>query len=1127
MKRKIYSAFFAVLISIGMMLLPCTASAAENSKTQDGLAADIVSEKDSYSIDEDIDLTFKVTNTNEYAVKNVSLEAIIPDGLTIKNKADTSIDTVSLASGESLEFTLTVVKESTVGTVPTNSTVTDKENPTETQSVSEQVTEGTNSEKANTTVVQTDNTQGTTAKVSQSAVSDNSNTNSTNGSDNSTIQTGYTVSYLLVGLICLACAFAVVISFRIRKNSKRYISLVLCLSIIFGSVSAVGIPIVYASENGTESFTVTKAIIADNTEYELGANVKYNKKISDDENAVTRGEWVDMLVNEFSMSAVNSDDYEIPYTDIADSKYFDSIFTAYYYAILPTDIEAFKPDEYASRDFAALTLNNCLCCVKNNDLSCDDFESIENKEAVSALVERGYFTLTDNKFMPNKAVTTDEMKNISSLIQQSLNALEIDENHKNVVDVQDNAVVIKDDVVTSIGENVVTLKATEETSALKVGDVFFTTNPRNDALTVAYKVESVDNSESEITLSVSEPELYEMYKNIDIQGTVKTQPAALKSRSIDNNSVVQGFTIFPSFNYGDTIPIDASKLQFNKTYTIDDGDGDKIEVKLNGGLENPELEYKVKATYNPFVPIIPINNDFEFYVSLKNELKFYGEASVTFGQGKSGRLQIAKIPVPICPGISVDISVDLVVNASGKISIEYSLKNQVGVFLDKNGLQLKKDFKDPEFLPKAEMDVTLGLSPSVELNAVGFIVGADAEIGAKASGKAALLKDDKIHTDLSAHMYFNADIYTDGLLKNFLEAFNLKTEKTFEIINKDNSPLKGDLHLEGMEILNKCTYRYAKGKITNESSIPIDDVTVEVYIYNTDKSPVCTDSTSDFGEFGMLIPKGEAGYPDNLVFKFAKDGYESIEKSVKINTGKDTDLGTIEMKKSSEQDEENYKEDFINALINNQTSWNTPSFGNGNSMTTQIYFMDINFDDKLELVTDYMTGSGGTCVEVYGYQNGQIVHYNIDKNARLIDSFNYYYDTAEKKYRIFGTDTTKFCSDTSQSHKDMSNYELVVINDTIYKDFYTSYCPISGYYDLYRKGSPVDGYTEGVYNYNIAGPYSDSQSYDKSNSERLKNSIKVDINKNTIISDDWKIYSDFEKKEALEKAYDSFTYDKY
>lgn len=54
-----------------------------------------------------------------------------------------------------------------------------------------------------------------------------------------------------------------------------------------------------------------------------------------------------------------------------------------------------------------------------------------------------------------------------------------------------------------------------------------------------------------------------------------------------------------------------------------------------------------------------------------------------------------------------------------------------------------------------------------------------------------------------------------------------------------------------------------------------------------------------------------------------------------------------------------YKDEFINALMNNQNSWNTPLFGNGKSITDAVYFMDINFDGNLELITKYFPGSGG------------------------------------------------------------------------------------------------------------------------------------------------------------------------
>lgn len=260
---------FAVLLvmAIALFSFSITAGATEVSNTQDGLVASIISEKDSYKSNEDIELTFKVTNTNDFAVENVSLEAIIPDGLTLKNNDDTTVNIVSLASGESLELTLTAVKESSVITVPIgDSTEPNTQNPTQTQPVATETTE-------NTTVVQTDSIHATTTKAN-SATSD---TVSTNGSDNTTIQTGKTISYLLVGLICLACLAVAVISFRFRKKTVKYLSLVLCVCIAVGSFAVVGVTNTMAQETTPQnSFAVSKTITVDNQDYKINANIKYN-----------------------------------------------------------------------------------------------------------------------------------------------------------------------------------------------------------------------------------------------------------------------------------------------------------------------------------------------------------------------------------------------------------------------------------------------------------------------------------------------------------------------------------------------------------------------------------------------------------------------------------------------------------------------------------------------------------------------------------------------------------------------------------------------------------------------------------------------------------------------------------
>lgn len=265
MKRICKTLSVLLIAVVALFSFSVTAGAVEETNnSQDGLVASITTEKDNYQSNEDIELTFKVTNTNDYAVENVSLEAIIPDGLTLKKGANTSIDTVSLASGESLEFTLTVVKESSVIVVPTETTNPNTEQPTQTQPLSTE----------NTTTVQTESVQATTTKAN-SATSDTANTN---GTDNTSIKTGNTMSYLLAGLICIVCLAVAVLAFRFRKKAVKYLSLVLCVCIAVGSVAVVSVTNTNAQESTQQmSFGVSKTITLDDNECEIKSVVNYIK----------------------------------------------------------------------------------------------------------------------------------------------------------------------------------------------------------------------------------------------------------------------------------------------------------------------------------------------------------------------------------------------------------------------------------------------------------------------------------------------------------------------------------------------------------------------------------------------------------------------------------------------------------------------------------------------------------------------------------------------------------------------------------------------------------------------------------------------------------------------------------
>lgn len=266
--KRICKIFVVLLVmAIALFSFPITAGATEVSNTQDGLVASITSEKDSYKSNEDIELTFKVTNTNDFAVENLSLEAIIPDGLTLKNNDDTTVNIVSLASGESLELTLTAVKESSVIVVPIGTTAPSTEKPTQTQPVATETTENTK-ETATTAVVQTESVQATTVKANSAT------------SDNTAIKTGNNMSYILVGLICLVCLAVAVISFRFRKKAVKYLSLVLCVCIAVSSVVVLGIPNASAEETTQQmSFEVSKTITVDSLNYELKSVISYSVTI--------------------------------------------------------------------------------------------------------------------------------------------------------------------------------------------------------------------------------------------------------------------------------------------------------------------------------------------------------------------------------------------------------------------------------------------------------------------------------------------------------------------------------------------------------------------------------------------------------------------------------------------------------------------------------------------------------------------------------------------------------------------------------------------------------------------------------------------------------------------------------
>lgn len=288
--RRLLKSFTAFSVIAMLLFSFCISVGAveETHNSQDGLVASITTKKDSYQSNEDIDLTFKVTNTNDFAVENVSLEAILPENFEVKDNKKQDVDYVNLKSGESITLDIVTIKVNNTATKPDNTkaTATSKSNIEETTKILipdvQAVTSATDGVSKNSALA----TQNSSVKSEAS------------------VKTGNNMSVFLVVSISIV-SFAVIIVLKIvlknRNNVRKYLSIVLCFSIISGVVTVGGISMVSAAEIERKSFTVNKEINVSKNNYTISSVITYNSFDSEEDN-ITRAEWADMLVREFSMN---------------------------------------------------------------------------------------------------------------------------------------------------------------------------------------------------------------------------------------------------------------------------------------------------------------------------------------------------------------------------------------------------------------------------------------------------------------------------------------------------------------------------------------------------------------------------------------------------------------------------------------------------------------------------------------------------------------------------------------------------------------------------------------------------------------------------------------------------------
>lgn len=277
--RKILHLFLAVMLAFSFL----TSVVYAVTSTQDGLEAEIITDKEVYKANEEILVTVKVKNTNSFLIKRVSIEGLLPDELTLKKGNELSKQIEALNAGETIELTFTAIK---VKEKPSTEETTTQ--PTTAQSTAPATNSETTKPVVTTIPATTDLTESASTSLPvQGIVTTSASTlNSTTAPEPSSTQqenipqTGDN-SRGMIALCSILILGAIVALFFVLRNRNytkfnRVISVILCVAMLIPSALGVGFYTAKALDN-RKGFTVTKTITVDGKEYDTSANIFYEK----------------------------------------------------------------------------------------------------------------------------------------------------------------------------------------------------------------------------------------------------------------------------------------------------------------------------------------------------------------------------------------------------------------------------------------------------------------------------------------------------------------------------------------------------------------------------------------------------------------------------------------------------------------------------------------------------------------------------------------------------------------------------------------------------------------------------------------------------------------------------------